>query len=99
MDGLAKAVWSGLMCENHINIWLYCDGVPGRTRTRDPLLRRQLLYPPELQGRLDQDRSPQKCNKAWKPGQGINGSGSDDLVRTLWTVKRPVKLPRRFFIP
>lgn len=26
------------------------DGVPGATRTRDPLLRRQLLYPTELQG-------------------------------------------------
>ena len=25
-------------------------GVPGATRTRDPLLRRQLLYPAELQG-------------------------------------------------
>jgi hypothetical protein len=25
-------------------------GVPGATRTRDPLLRRQLLYPTELQG-------------------------------------------------
>ena len=26
-------------------------GVPGETRTHDPLLRRQLLYPTELQGR------------------------------------------------
>ena len=26
---------------------------PGRTRTRDPLLRRQPLYPSELQGRID----------------------------------------------
>ena len=26
------------------------NGVPGATRTRDPLLRRQLLYPTELQG-------------------------------------------------
>ena len=25
-------------------------GVPGATRTPDPLLRRQLLYPTELQG-------------------------------------------------
>ena len=28
------------------------NGVPGETRTLDPLLRRQLLYPPELQGHL-----------------------------------------------
>ncbi len=27
-------------------------GVPGRIRTRDPLLRRQLLYPSELQGHV-----------------------------------------------
>ena len=27
-------------------------GVPGRIRTRDPLLRRQPLYPTELQGRI-----------------------------------------------
>jgi hypothetical protein len=26
-------------------------GAPGKTRTPDPLLRRQLLYPPELQAR------------------------------------------------
>ena len=26
--------------------WL--DGAPGAIRTRDPLLRRQMLYPPEL---------------------------------------------------
>ena len=26
------------------------SGVPGGIRTHDPLLRRQLLYPPELQG-------------------------------------------------
>ena len=28
------------------------SGVPGATRTPDPLLRRQLLYPAELQGRI-----------------------------------------------
>ena len=27
-------------------------GTPGRIRTRDPLLRRQPLYPSELQGRV-----------------------------------------------
>jgi hypothetical protein len=27
------------------------NGAPGKTRTPDPLLRRQLLYPPELQAR------------------------------------------------
>ena len=27
------------------------NGAPGETRTPDPLLRRQLLYPPELQAR------------------------------------------------
>ena len=28
------------------------DGAPDRIRTGDPLLRRQLLYPPELQAQL-----------------------------------------------
>jgi hypothetical protein len=28
------------------------DGVPGGIRTHDPLLRRQPLYPTELQGRI-----------------------------------------------
>ncbi len=27
------------------------DGAPGETRTRDPLLRRQTLYPTELRAR------------------------------------------------
>ena len=35
----------------HISISKYKYGVPGRIRTRDPLLRRQLLCPTELQGR------------------------------------------------
>jgi hypothetical protein len=34
------------------NVKLGVYGVPGETRTLDPLLRRQLLYPPELQGRF-----------------------------------------------
>ena len=34
-------------------VGLLCGpGVPGRIRTRDPLLRRQPLCPAELQGRL-----------------------------------------------
>src|SRR6202020_1616457 len=35
----------GLSCEERFLIW----GAPGRIRTRDPLLRRQPLYPTELQ--------------------------------------------------
>jgi hypothetical protein len=27
---------------------IQCDGAPGQTRTGDPLLRRQTLYPTEL---------------------------------------------------
>lgn len=34
---------------NHRAVYVH-DGVPGATRTPDPLLRRQLLYPTELQG-------------------------------------------------
>ena len=30
------------------------DGVPGLIRTGDPLLRRQMLYPAELQGRFNE---------------------------------------------
>ena len=32
--------------------WREWRGTPGRIRTRDPLLRRQPLYPSELQGRV-----------------------------------------------
>src|SRR5690348_11749150 len=33
--------------------WAVDLGAPGRIRTRDPLLRRQLLYPTELQAPTD----------------------------------------------
>jgi hypothetical protein len=42
-DGNRKA---GLVAENTED-----NGEPGRTRTCDPLLRRQMLYPPELRAR------------------------------------------------
>ena len=40
-------------------------GVPGRIRTRDPLLRRQPLYPTELQGRAEAVQSSVATPISW----------------------------------
>ena len=37
-------------------------GTPGETRTPDPLLRRQLLYPPELQAHIRESAQPSSYN-------------------------------------
>ena len=39
------------------------NGAPEGTRTPDPLLRRQLLYPPELQAH--KKRTMKFCKKKW----------------------------------
>ena len=38
------------------------------TRTPDPLLRRQLLYPPELQTRMERVMGVEPTQPAWKAG-------------------------------
>ena len=38
------------------------------TRTPDPLLRRQLLYPPELQARMERVMGIEPTRPAWKAG-------------------------------
>ena len=43
-------------------------GTPGGTRTPGPLLRRQLLYPPELQARLERVMGIEPTRPAWKAG-------------------------------
>ncbi len=51
-------------------IWLVFSGTPSRIRTCDPLLRRQMLYPPELWAHCH-------CRKAFhrkKPQQALDAS-------------------------
>ena len=43
-------------------------GTPGGTRTPGPLLRRQLLYPPELQARMERVMGIEPTRPAWKAG-------------------------------
>ena len=43
-------------------------GTPEGTRTPDPLLRRQLLYPPELQARMERVMGIEPTRPAWKAG-------------------------------
>ena len=44
------------------------DGTPEGTRTPDPLLRRQLLYPPELQALMERVMGIEPTRPAWKAG-------------------------------
>ena len=44
------------------------DGTPGGTRTPGPLLRRQLLYPPELQAHMERVMGIEPTRPAWKAG-------------------------------
>ena len=44
------------------------NGTPGGTRTPGPLLRRQLLYPPELQARMERVMGIEPTRPAWKAG-------------------------------
>ena len=44
------------------------DGTPEGTRTPDPLLRRQLLYPPELQAHMERVMGIEPTRPAWKAG-------------------------------
>jgi hypothetical protein len=43
-------------------------GAPEETRTPDPLLRRQLLYPPELQAPMERAMGIEPTWPAWKAG-------------------------------
>ena len=45
-----------------------CLGTPEGTRTPGPLLRRQLLYPPELQARMERVMGIEPTRPAWKAG-------------------------------
>ena len=44
------------------------SGTPEGTRTPDPLLRRQLLYPPELQAHMERVMGIEPTRPAWKAG-------------------------------
>ena len=55
-------------------------GTPEGTRTPDPLLRRQLLYPPELQARMERVMGIEPTRPAWKAGiLPLNYTRMDEL--------------------
>ena len=56
----------GKPCRNRCVAWQ--NGTPGGTRTPGPLLRRQLLYPPELQARMERVMGIEPTRPAWKAG-------------------------------
>ncbi len=51
-----------------VPIHLKPAGTPGGTRTPGPLLRRQLLYPPELQAHMERVMGIEPTRPAWKAG-------------------------------
>ncbi len=44
------AVRANAACQSE---WVWMHGAPGRTRTSDPLVRSQMLYPAELRARVN----------------------------------------------
>ena len=62
-----------IRCSNQLSYThhiYFCEknGTPEGTRTPDPLLRRQLLYPPELQARMERVMGIEPTRPAWKAG-------------------------------
>ena len=53
---------------NYIHHMIARSGTPEGTRTPDPLLRRQLLYPPELQAHMERVMGIEPTRPAWKAG-------------------------------
>ncbi len=51
-----------------VRVYQEQTGTPGGTRTPGPLLRRQLLYPPELQARMERVMGIEPTRPAWKAG-------------------------------
>ena len=51
-----------------VRLRLKLAGTPGGTRTPGPLLRRQLLYPPELQAHMERVMGIEPTRPAWKAG-------------------------------
>ena len=62
-------------------------GTPEGTRTPDPLLRRQLLYPPELQARMERVMGIEPTRPAWKAGiLPLNYTRMDDPFRISFEI-------------
>lgn len=53
---------------NYIHHIAHKNGTPEGTRTPGPLLRRQLLYPPELQAHMERVMGIEPTRPAWKAG-------------------------------
>src|SRR5690348_14660949 len=64
-------------------------GAPGRIRTRDPLLRRQLLYPAELQAPTERIVQYPGHAQATSPGRGHGPGLARPGRRAAWPVVYP----------
>ena len=67
-----------------LNVFPNGNGTPEGTRTPDPLLRRQLLYPPELQAHMERVMGIEPTRPAWKAGiLPLNYTRMDAVSRQL----------------
>ena len=73
-------------------------GTPGGTRTPGPLLRRQLLYPPELQARIKREQGAGERSRTDFARTGSPQSCPSNFVREggarKWSAGCPQGVPR-----
>ena len=71
-------------------------GTPGGTRTPGPLLRRQLLYPPELQARMERVMGIEPTRPAWKAGilpLNYTRTGAESSANVSYHVRAGLSIP------
>ena len=78
---------------HHItDVWLHLKlaGTPEGTRTPGPLLRRQLLYPPELQARFSSPpkSEPSLAGPIWKGAARNERAFAKQRKRGIWSLRR-----------
>ena len=73
-----------------VPIHLKPAGTPGGTRTPGPLLRRQLLYPPELQARFSSPpkSEPSLAGPIWKGAARNERAFAKQRKRGIWSLRR-----------
>ncbi len=73
-----------------VRLHLEVAGTPGGTRTPGPLLRRQLLYPPELQARFSSPpkSEPSLAGPIWKGAARNERAFAKQRKRGIWSLRR-----------
>ena len=73
-----------------VPIHLKPAGTPGGTRTPGPLLRRQLLYPPELQARFSSPpkSEPSLAGPIWKGAARNERAFAKQRKQGIWSLRR-----------